>query len=130
MKISVGNSLRSEALAAVNFERERRIAAFDRFVYDGTLFDGDATARQSIDAIARGVRLGLPLPDGFAWRAFDNTDVAMNAGQLLGLEAAMLEAANRHRLRMHGIACSLKALIAQAGSIEQVTALAWPDDPC
>lgn len=118
--------LRGRKVAAINAERDRRIGAFDRFTYDGVVYDGNAKAQVNIDVAARGARAGLTLPDGFAWRAFDNSDVPMTNADILELERAMLEASNLHRYQMHGIARYLKDQAASSDATG-LDAIGWPE---
>lgn len=114
---------RAETQTWVNNKRDELIAAFDRFTYNGMLFDGNAAAAENIDVAAKTVRAGIALPPGFEWRLFDNTDVPFTAEDVLGMEKAYLEAANLYRYTCHEIARSLKAQADQAGTPGALDAL-------
>lgn len=115
--------VRADKLADINAERARRIAAFDRFPYEGTLYDGDDVSRERISNAARGARLAVPLPPGFTWRSFYNMDVKMTNAQLLGMEKAMVEAVNKHTYEAHRTASVLKARVVVAESAADVDAI-------
>ncbi|MGK5055298.1 DUF4376 domain-containing protein [Janthinobacterium sp. RB2P8] len=109
------------AIADANADRDRRLAAFDRFAYGGVLYDGDAHAEVAITLAARSAALGLGRPT-FAWRVFDNTDVLLTPTQVIGLEAAMIEAKARYAAHHHSRCRDLKTAIAAAKSPTEVRA--------
>jgi hypothetical protein len=107
------------AIADANADRDRRLAAFDRFTYGGVLYDGDARAAVAITLAARSAALDLML-DGATWRVFDNTDVLLTAPQVIELEAAMIEAKARFVAHHHARCRELKAAIVAATSAADV----------
>jgi hypothetical protein len=107
------------AIADANAKRDRRLAGFDRFSYGGVLYDGDLRAEAAIKLAARSAALGL-LPDGAAWRVFDNTDLLLTAPQVIELEVAMIEAKARFVAHHHARCRELKAAIVAATSAADV----------
>lgn len=103
------------AIADANADRDRRLAAFDRFTYEGVLYDGDARAEAAITLAARSAALDLE-QSSITWRAFDNADVLLTPTQLLALEVAMIEAKARYAAQHHARCRELKAAIAAAES--------------
>lgn len=120
------NNARAEAIDRVNAERDRRIASFDRFTFNGVLYDGDAAAKENIADAAAGAADDQPLPDGFSWRSFDNSDVPMTNADILALARAFRAASNFHKFTMHAIARSLKDSAEADLSNSQLDAIAWP----
>lgn len=117
---------RAAAIARINAERDSRIAAFDRFTFEGVAYDGDAAAKENISDAAAGVDDGLPLPDGFTWRTFDNEDVPMTGSDVLALAKAFRAAANLHKFTMHAIARALKDGAEGDLTNAQLDAITWP----
>lgn len=103
------------AIADANAARDRKLAAFDRFTYEGVLYDGDARAEAAITLAARSAALDLE-QSSITWRAFDNADVLLTPTQLLDLEVAMIEAKARYAAQHHARCRELKAAIAAAES--------------
>lgn len=103
------------AIADANAARDRKLATFDRFTYEGVLYDGDARAEAAITLAARSAALDLE-QSSITWRAFDNADVLLTPTQLLDLEVAMIEAKARYAAQHHARCRELKAAIAAAES--------------
>jgi hypothetical protein len=118
---------RVEALDRVNAERDRRIAAFDRFTFNGTVYDGDAAAKENITDAAAGAVDDQPLPEGFTWRTFDNSDVLMTNADILALAKAFRIAANLHKFTMHAIARALKDAAEADLTNTELDAITWPE---
>lgn len=117
---------RAEALARVNGERDRRIAAFDRFSFNGAVYDGDAAAKENITDAAAGAADDQALPEGFTWRTFDNQDVPMTNADILELAKAFRAAANLHKFTMHAIARALKDSAEGDLTNAQLDVINWP----
>ena len=118
---------RAEAIIRINVERDRRIGTFDRFTFNGVLYDGDAAAKENIADAAAGAADDQPLPDGFTWRTFDNSDVPMTNADILAMAKAFRAAANLHKFTMHAIARALKDAAEADLSNAQLDAITWPE---
>lgn len=118
---------RAMADGRVNAERDRRIAAFDRFTFNAVLYDGDVPAQRNIDLAARRARADKPLPPGFTWRSFDNSDVPLSNADILALEDALTDSLSAHTFEMHAIARALKDAAAGDLTNTEIDAITWPE---
>lgn len=119
-------SARAAVIERINAERGRRIAEFDRFMFNGVLYDGDAEAKENINDAAAGAEDDQPLPPGFTWRTFHNADVAMTNADIIEMAKAFRAAANLHKFTMHAIARALKDAAEGDLTNAQLDAINWP----
>lgn len=111
---------RAGAIADANAARDRRMAAFDRFTYNGILYDGDARAEARIAlAAARAAQDGAA---DVMWRAFNNADTMLSPGQVIAMQAALIEAKASRAAFLHEACCALKQLIAVASTADAIRA--------
>jgi len=75
----------------------------------------------NMPAVGQVAQAGVPLPEGFTWRAADNSDHAFDVSDLVGLAAAMIA----HGYAQHLKARALKAAIDAAQTAEAVAAVVW-----
>jgi hypothetical protein len=118
---------KSSQLLRINIARDKAASSMDRFTYEDVLFDGKEVDRSNVSSAAAIVRLGVPLPNGFSWRAFDNTAMPMDNTQLLGLEKAMILTLAELKLNSHDKARKLKLQIEAASSNTQVDLINFED---
>lgn len=115
------DELRAEARARANAARERAMEL--GVSWGGETWDADLRSRANLTAVLAAISAGVPLPPGFTWRTLDNRDVAMDAGELRQLGAAMLEHVNGCYRR----SWALKAAIDATPDPAAVDVLAgWP----
>lgn len=79
--------LRSDKLAEINAERERRNHL--PIDYAGAQFDADALGQRNVQAWMTNINAGIALPAGFVWRDYDNVDHPADAAFVSGLGAAI-----------------------------------------
>lgn len=118
------------ACSAVNIQRDSILSAFDRFTYNGVVYDGGPQAQTNIQMTINVITAGIPLPSNFEWRAQDNIMHPMVANDIIGLNAAMLSALATLTFSTFGISWQLKSqiLAIQPGPTAraQVAAIGWP----
>lgn len=111
--------LKARARTRINAGRDAAIAS--GVIYDGMLYDSDPASREALTATLTVLQPVGAVPQGFTWRAADNTDHALSLAQLQGLAAAMLD----HGYTQHLRARQKKALIEAAQSVAEVAAVVW-----
>jgi len=117
-------------IAAMRAEKNEQINAWrasanmSTFPHEGHRFACDALSRSDIDGVANHVALFGTFPDGFpgAWKATDNTllpllDVDAFRAMYSSMTAQGTDNFNRSQ--------SLKALLADAITPEEIAAIAW-----
>lgn len=112
---------RAGAIADANARRARQQAQFDRFVFDGVLYDGDVRAETSIALAARRAEQTGATP--VLWRALDNQDHLLEPAQVVALDAALIAAKSAHATELHQACCAFKRAVAAAQSIAEIRTL-------
>lgn len=113
--------LKEAARVRINAARDAAIAAGITFA--AVVYDSDTASREALTATLTVLQPVGAVPQGFTWRAADNTDHALTLAQLQGLAAAMLD----HGYAQHLKARQKKALIETAQSAAEVAAVVWAD---
>lgn len=121
------NEVRALATERVNRERDRRIAGFDRFIFNGALYDGDAAAKENILDAADSASDDEPLPENFRWRTFYNDYVLMTNADILNLKKAFRSAFNLHKQAMYETSWRLKDYAAGDLTNAELDAITWPE---
>lgn len=116
------DDVKAGAIADANAARDRCRAAFDRFIYDGVMYDGHVRAEVSIALAARRAEQGGA--SSVLWRAFDNSDWMLSPAQVIALEAALIEAKANWEAQAHETCRALKAKILSAATLAEVRAAA------
>ena len=117
----IAGPMKDVARARINAARDAAIAASVTFA--GVVYDSDPASREALTATLTVLQPVGAVPQGFTWRAADNTDHALTLAQLQGLAAAMLD----HGYAQHLKARQKKALIEAAQSVAEVAAVVWED---
>lgn len=94
------------------------------FPHAGKLIACDALSRSDIDAVANSIALTGAFPAGFpgAWKAVDNTYIMLpNVDAFKAMHASMTAQGNIN----FGHSQELKAALAAATTVEQLTAIVW-----
>lgn len=94
------------------------------FTHAGKLIACDALSRSDIDAVANSIALTGAFPAGFpgAWKAVDNTYIMLpNVDAFKAMHASMTAQGNIN----FGHSQELKAALAAATTVEQLTAIVW-----
>ena len=114
---------RDRAWAAIKRERAAREVA--GFPFMGKTIQNDPDSALKIANRAARARDALTAAEPFetVWTAQDNTELTLDAGQMLDLFAAMDDYADG----IHETAQRLRAEIANAVTAEEVAAVRWPD---
>lgn len=89
--------------------------------YNGNLYDADKNSSANLVAVVSAVNAGIPLPTGFNWRTADNTNVTLNAVQLVELASTMLATTNS----IYATSWAKKELVNLATTIEEVNNVVW-----
>jgi hypothetical protein len=124
MRTGLGTPEQARVLlkARVNEMRAEKLVA--PLMFNGVLYDGDEAAQMNVIGTLLPFIGGVPVPNGFSWRAADNTDHPFTLPTLVAFSAAFLA---------RGYACHmnsrvLKAALDNASDPESVDINAgWPD---
>lgn len=86
----------SSMLVFVNSKRDSIISAGIDVTIRGSSYvlETGPDSRDSVSGTVAAIAAGVPLPDGFSWRMRDNTDVALDAIEMVTLGAAVLAHVN------------------------------------
>lgn len=109
-------TLKEEKYNALNARRDQAIAS--SFTYNQVVFDSDANSLRDITSMAANVALGIPLPEGFSWRAADNSDIVMSDEDVRSFAVA----ARDHVYGKHLVCRQHKAAIEALTSASEVAA--------
>lgn len=115
----VAGPAKAGARTRINAARDAAISA--GVTFGGVAYDSDAESRAALNAALTVFGPAGAVPEGFTWRAADNTDHALTLEQLHGLAAAMLE----HGYAQHVKARALKDAIEAAATLAEVGAITW-----
>lgn len=115
------DEVRAGAIVDANAARDRQMAEFDRFSYNGVLYDGNTRAEASIALAAS--RAALPGATDLMWRAFDNSDQLLSPSQVLALHAALVGEKARRATELHVACCTLKAALLSATTVDEIRAV-------
>lgn len=93
------------------------------FMYLGKVFDSDpiSCTRMMGSAITAQTALGRSKSFSISWTCQDNSQIVLDAAQLIGLTVALAE----HSSRCHARALELKSLVDSALTVEEVSAITW-----
>lgn len=93
------------------------------FEYLGKMFDSDpiSCTRMMGSAITAQTALGRSRSFSISWTCQDNSQILLDAAQLIGLTVALAE----HSSRCHAKALELKSLVDSALTVEEVSAITW-----
>jgi len=115
---------RRSRMDRVNLRRER--ALMRPVQYMGREFAADAHSMMRLNMAITLIAAGAPLPEGFVWRAADNTAVAMTAEELRGLLLAMF----RHHDAVFRRSWAMKREIEASDAPETINIEeGWPGEP-
>lgn len=97
------------------------------FPYLNRRFDSDPRSVQRINTAVQAAQAALSAGQPFQieWTAQDNTAVALDAVAMVGMPAALAMYANS----LHEHAKGLRAMIENAATVEEVTAIDWSTEP-
>lgn len=115
---ALGNA-KAAAHARISAARDDAIAA--GIAWNSHSWQADDRSRALLTGAVAAFQAGVPIPQGFTWRTADNQDVPMAMADLVGLAAAMLQAADAAYSR----SWKLKAQIDAAQSIAAIQAVGW-----
>lgn len=76
----------------INQERDRILT--EGMLFDSSMFDCDSKAQNNLTSLVAAVAAGVPLPDEFTWRSFDNQDIPMDNIKLIQFAGTMLAYTN------------------------------------
>lgn len=93
------------------------------FEYMGKVFDSDQVSCQRISMAAQAMALA-PSGSTITWTCQDNTTIALNAEQLVGLVAALAQWSNT----CHEKATKLKEQIEACQTAEELEKITWEED--
>lgn len=114
---------RDQAWAAI--KRERAAREVGGFPFMGKIIQNDPESALKLSNRAARARDALTAAEPFetVWTTQDNTELTLDAGQMLDLFAAMDDYADG----IHETAQRLRAEIANAGTAGEVAAVRWPE---
>lgn len=112
-----------KAAKKADIEREREARNQLPIVFNGALFDADATAQRNVGAWQTQLANGKTLPDGFRWRDYANEYHPADAAFVNGLG----EAITLRGTELYQQMWALKAQVDAATTAAEVEAVVWPD---
>ena len=102
-----------------DIDTERSLELIAGFEYEGKMYDARTVSRTNLADYMSLVNAGVDLPEGFTWRAADNTDTPFDNTTLKGLANAMFTFMNDTYIK----SWNRKAILPNAKTIKDVRAL-------
>ena len=95
------------------------------FEYLGKVFDSDPVSCTRMMGSAITAQAALASGESFSitWTCQDNSQISLDAAQLIGLTVTLAE----HSSRCHAKALELKSLVDSALTVEEVSAITWEE---
>lgn len=106
-----------------DIKKERDALEFGGFNWEGLVFDSNPISQQRITLAAQAALISQTVGEVFtrAWTLADNTQVALDATQMLSVAAAM----NAHIELAHTRARALRQGVASSGSTRAINKVVW-----
>jgi hypothetical protein len=104
---------------AKDIDTERTAELLQGFEYEGKMYDAGLSSRANLADYMTLVNAGVDLPEGFTWRAKDNTDTAFDNTTLKDFANAMFTFMNDTYIK----SWNRKGLISSAKTVKDVRAL-------